>query len=70
MVEAAEILGVSKMQLHRWLKPGSGTFGKDKTYMIPPKKVRATPVWAKSDVERFRAEIGRQRALPSTSAKK
>lgn len=65
---ACEILGVQKMTLSRWLKPGSGAahssggFGPDKTYMIPPAKVDSGPVWVRSDVERFAIEMGRQRA--------
>jgi len=60
--EACEILGVQKMTLNRWLRAGSGTLGPDHTYMIPPKRIEAGPVWARSDVERFAEEIGRQRA--------
>jgi predicted site-specific integrase-resolvase len=60
--EAAEILGIQKMTLTRWLRPGSGTLGPDETYMIPPKRIEAGPVWVRSDVERFASEIGRQRA--------
>lgn len=63
---AAEILGVQKMTLHRWMKPGSGTqdwsHGPERTYMIEPKRVDSGPVWVKEDVERFAEEIGRQRA--------
>jgi hypothetical protein len=65
--EAAEILGVQKMTLNRWLRPGSGTpdwsHGPDRTYMIEPKRIRSGPVWVREDVERFAREIGRQRAL-------
>lgn len=57
------LLGVQKMTLNRWLRPGSGEFGPDQTYMIPPKYIAAGPVWVKSDVERFAEEVGRQRAL-------
>lgn len=61
--EAAEILDVSKMTLlKRWLAPASGTQGPDRTYMIPPARIAAGPVWVRSDVERFAREIGRQRA--------
>ncbi len=60
--EACEILKVQKMTLHRWLKSGSGTLGPDRTYMIPPKRIAAGPVWVRDDVERFADEIGRQRA--------
>jgi hypothetical protein len=60
--EACEILGIQKMTLNRWMKPGSGPHGADGTYMIPPKRIDAGPVWVRSDVERFRDEIGRQRA--------
>lgn len=51
--EACEILGISKMQLGRWRKDG---------YMIEPQLLRAGPVWVKEDIERFRDEVGRQRA--------
>lgn len=60
--EACEILEVKKMTLNRWLRPGSGTLGPDQTYMIPPKRIEAGPVWVREDVERFAEEIGRQRA--------
>jgi hypothetical protein len=62
--EACEILGIQKMTLNRWLRPGTGPHGPDKTYMIPPAphSPAAGPVWVRSDIERFRDEIGRQRA--------
>ncbi len=63
--EACEIIGINKMTLGRWLKPGSGTLGDEQTYMIPPKRIAASPVWARSDVERFAKEVGRQRARSS-----
>lgn len=69
-VEACEIMGVQKMTLYRWLRPGSGTLGPDRTYMIPPKRIRASPVWVKEDVERFVEEKGRQRAPMQPQAKK
>lgn len=57
---------MNKMTLNRWLRPGSGTadwsHGPDRTYMIEPKRIRSGPVWVREDVERFAAEIGRQRA--------
>jgi hypothetical protein len=64
---AAEIIGISKMQLSRWMQPGSGIkyhggFGPDKTYMLPPAKVDSGPVWVRSDVERFAVLWGRRRA--------
>lgn len=62
--EACEILGIKKMTLRRWMEPGSGPFGPDKTRMIEPRRVDAGPIWVRSDVERFRDEIGRQRRLP------
>jgi predicted site-specific integrase-resolvase len=65
--EAAEILGISKVQLSRWMKPGSGTLGNDQTYMIPPVRIAAGPIWVKEDIERFAIEVGRQRA-PSVPA--
>lgn len=64
--EACEILGIQKMTLNRWMRPGSGTLGDEETYMIPAKRVDAGPIWVKDDVERFAAEIGRQRA-PATA---
>jgi hypothetical protein len=66
--EACEILGVQKMTLKRWMEPGSGSslpgggYGPDKTRMIPPQRIRSGPVWVREDVERFRDEVGRQRA--------
>lgn len=71
---ACRILGIQKMTLTRWMKPGSGTpetsHGPDDTYMLPPRRVddgtgeeNGWPIWAKEDVERFAQEIGRQRAL-------
>jgi hypothetical protein len=63
---ASEILGVTKVTLLRWLRPGSGkgsaSFGPDKTYMVPPARAGSRPVWAREDVERFALEFGRQRA--------
>lgn len=67
---ACEILGVQKMTLNRWLKPGSGVntpwggFGPDKTYMIPPARVDSGPHWDQRDVVRFANDpmYGRQRA--------
>lgn len=68
--DAAEIIGVSKMQLSRWMQPGSGIsthggFGPDKTYMLPPARTNSGPVWVRSDVERFAVEWGRRRAPSS-----
>jgi hypothetical protein len=65
---ACEILGVQKMTLSRWLRPGSGSFGPDQTYMITPARVDSGPVWVRSDVERFAVDerFGRQRAAAST----
>lgn len=65
--EACEILGIQKMTLKRWLEPGSGPYGPDRTYMIPPHRISAGPVWAKDDVETFAEEIGRRRA-PAAAA--
>jgi hypothetical protein len=67
--EACEILGVQKMTLNRWMRPGSGNLGPDGTYMIPPKRIDAGPVWVRSDVERFAEEIGRQRAPAARGAR-
>jgi hypothetical protein len=73
---ACDVLGVDKMTLWRWQQPGSGTpetnHPPGNTYMIPPARAQGRggelkqPLWVKADVERFAAEIGRQRA-PSTS---
>lgn len=60
--EACEILNIQKMTLHRWLLDDSGTLGPNRTYMIPPKRINAGPVWVREDVERFAQEIGRRRA--------
>lgn len=60
--EACQILGIQKMTMKRWLEPGSGPHGPDGTYMIPPRRIDAGPVWVKDDVLRFKQEIGRQRA--------
>jgi hypothetical protein len=65
---ACEILGVQKMTLHRWMQPGSGAIGPEKTYMIPPQQVDSGPVWVRADVVRFQEQIGRQRA-PKGEAK-
>lgn len=73
-VEACEILGIQKMTLSRWLKPGSGTadwsHGPDRTYMIEPKRIRSGPVWTREDVEWFAQAIGRQRAPAQPAASK
>lgn len=66
--ETCEILGIQKMTLNRWMRAGSGTLGTEQTYMIPPKRIDAGPVWVRSDVERFAAEIGRQRAPAGASS--
>jgi hypothetical protein len=67
--EACDILGVQKMTLSRWMKPGSGRgagFPPDDTYMVPPRRIgvgaKRDPVWTRQDVERFRDEYGRHRA--------
>jgi hypothetical protein len=66
--EACEILGIDKMTLNRWKKPGSGEvldfggFGPNRTYMCPWAEIAAGPVWVREDVIRHRDEIGRQRA--------
>lgn len=68
---AQEILGVSKMQLWRWMQPGSGKghgFQPDDTYMLPPAFVRSgggqkpIPVWVRDDVVAFKTHKGRIRA--------
>lgn len=65
---ACEILGIHKTTFYKWLRPGSGDLGPDKTYMVPPKYIEAGPVWDRSDVEHFAVEIGRRRALPGEGA--
>lgn len=76
---ACAILGIDKMSLHRWMKPGSGNDescqGPDRTYMITPLRVGdggdvddGWPIWVREDVERFAVEIGRMRA-PAGQAK-
>lgn len=64
---ACEILGIQKMTLNRWLRPGSGEHGPDGTYMIPPARVGSGPVWVLSDVTHFAEEQGRRRA-PAAAA--
>lgn len=59
--EAALILGVRKMTLLRWMEPQSGYLGPEQTYMIPPARIDAGPVWVRSDVEKFAAEVGPKR---------
>lgn len=68
--DAESILGVDKMTLWRWQRKNSGTFGPDKTYLIPPKRTAAGPVWVREDLERFAQEIGRQRAPMKRAPKK
>ncbi len=62
--EAVEILGVEKSTLTSWMRPGTGPNGEAGTHMITPQLLRATPVWVKSDVERFKAEVGTRRRRP------
>jgi hypothetical protein len=62
LVEACEILGVTKSTVIRWLKPGSGQEPPDGTYMVAPQRLAMGPVWAREDIERFRDEAGRRRA--------
>ncbi len=63
---AAEILGVERSTIYRWIKPGAGQIGEDRTYMMPPAMLegpgRRTMFWVREDVERFAEEIGRIRA--------
>jgi hypothetical protein len=67
--EATAILGIQKMTLKRWLEPGSAGdgpgFQPGHTYLLPPQRVSAGPIWVRADIERFRDEIGRQRAPKS-----
>lgn len=60
VVDAAEILGVSTVTLHRWINSG---------YMIEPQRLASGPVWAREDIERFAVEFGRQRA-PKRASKR
>lgn len=60
--DAEAILGVDRMTLWRWQQPDSGSLGPDRTYIIPPKRTAAGPVWVREDLERFEIEVGRQRA--------
>lgn len=53
IVEATEILGISKATIHRWINDG---------YLIEPVRISSGPVWAREDIERFRDELGRRRA--------
>lgn len=62
--EALKILGVSKSTIIRWMRPGSGPRGDRMTYMCPWVETARGPVWPKADVERFAAQIGRQRSEP------
>ncbi len=63
---ALEILQVEVSTVWRWLKPGTGLIGVDRTYLIPPALLegpgRRTMFWVREDVERFAQEIGRIRA--------
>ncbi len=69
---AAAILNVDKTTVYLWLKPGTGSFGPDMTYMIPPVRVGKTaneadeddgwPIWDRQDVVDFAQLIGRRRA--------
>ena len=67
---ACAILGVHKTTFYKWLRPGSGNLGPDKTRMVPPRLTDSGPVWDRSDVERFAVEVGRQRALPGEGARR
>lgn len=67
---ASNLLGVHKTTLTKWMEPGSGELGPDKTYMVPPRRVDdgtgsedGWPIWDAEDVVWFAKEIGRQRAL-------
>jgi hypothetical protein len=68
--EACSIIGVSRTQLYRWMKPDSGTYGPKKTYMVPPAAgtgphTGLPPIWTREDVERFAIQDGRRRAPAS-----
>lgn len=75
---AAAILGVHATTIHLWLKPGSGSFPPDMTYMIPPARVGKTadedeepdgwPFWDRQDVVEFAQLLGRRRS-PAGQAK-
>jgi len=59
---ACEILGVGRMTMSRWMRPGTGSFGPEQTRMVPPARIDSGPLWVRADVVRFRDEVGRQRA--------
>lgn len=59
MKETLAILGVTKATMYKWLRPHSGTYGDQKTYMIEPKRIDAGPIWAREDIEEWAA--GRRR---------
>jgi hypothetical protein len=70
--EAARILGVDPMTLHRWLTPGSGVktpwggFGPHRTRMIPPHPIEGSKggAWVRDDVVKFARDIGPDRDRP------
>lgn len=64
---ACEILGVGRMSLSRWMQPGTGSFGPEQTRMVPPARIDSGPLWVREDLERFRDEVGRQRAPSGAS---
>lgn len=56
LTDAAEMLGVSRAQMYRWLEPGSGNRGARMTFLVPPREVEDVVLWTTSDIERFRVE--------------
>jgi hypothetical protein len=63
--EACELLGIQKATLARWMKPGTGEHGPQRTYMIEWRsEVSAGPIWDRQDVLDFAATNPRKRARP------
>lgn len=74
---AAEILGIAKSTLYKWLQPGSGNgsgFPPDDTYLIPPVRAgkaaddnapdEGTMIWDRGDIIEFAELKGRRHAKP------
>jgi hypothetical protein len=57
--EAAEFFGVDDSNLHRWRRRGVVLpSGRRVLFPEPVLKLRATPVWDRSDLERLRDALG------------
>lgn len=39
IVQVVKLLGIDRMTLRRWMQPGSGSLGPDRTRMIPPARI-------------------------------